>query len=121
MERTINNQYFIGMEVMNKEVNLTLHKIIATTNFLKMLEALQETNIESEAILTGLIACFNQQVITDKGIDKLFDDDHSGWCTNCGDWTHDFCEPDARKYEFPACNKKTCYGAEELLIENLFE
>ena len=73
MERTINNQYFIGMEVMNKEVNLTLHKIIATTNFLKMLEALQETNIESEAILTGLIACFNQQVITDKGIDKLFE------------------------------------------------
>jgi len=58
---------------MNKEVSLTLHKLIATTNFLKMLEALQENNIESEAILTGLITCFNQQVITDKGIDKLFE------------------------------------------------
>ena len=42
--------------------------------------------------------------------EHINDDDHSGWCTNCGDWTHDFCEPDASKY-----------GAEELLIENLFE
>ena len=57
---------------MNKEASITLHKIIATTNFLKMLEALQENNIESEAILTGLITCFNQQIIDNKGIDKLF-------------------------------------------------
>ena len=57
---------------MNKEAYLTLHKIVATTNFLNMLEALQAKEIEPEAILTGLLTCFNQQVITNKGIDKLF-------------------------------------------------
>ena len=58
---------------MNKEVALALHKTIAICSFLKMLDALQKNNIESEAILIGSIACFNQQVITDKGIDKLFE------------------------------------------------
>ena len=53
--------------------------------------------------------------------ERIEEDDHEGWCTNCGDWTHDFCEPDARKYECPVCKQKTCYGAEELIIENLFE
>ena len=53
--------------------------------------------------------------------EHINDDDHAGWCTNCGEWTHDFCEPDARKDECPVCNKKTCYGAEELVIENLFK
>jgi Zn finger protein HypA/HybF involved in hydrogenase expression len=43
---------------------------------------------------------------------------YEGWCINCGDWTHDSCEPDARKYECPVCEKHTCYGAEELLIMN---
>lgn len=44
------------------------------------------------------------------------DDDYSGWCTHCGDWTHDSCEPDAHEYECPVCENPTCYGAEELLI-----
>jgi len=47
-------------------------------------------------------------------------DDYAGWCTNCGDWTHDSCEPDAHNYECPECECNTCYGAEELLIQNLF-
>lgn len=46
---------------------------------------------------------------------------YEGWCTNCEDWTHDCCEPDARKYECPVCEQHTCYGAEELLIMGLVE
>ena len=52
---------------------------------------------------------------------EINDESYAGWCTNCGDWTHDSCEPDARKYKCPVCEKNTCYGAEELIIENLFE
>ena len=48
------------------------------------------------------------------------DDDHAGWCTSCGEWTHDFCEPDARFYECPVCSESTCFGAEELLVQGLF-
>lgn len=46
-------------------------------------------------------------------------DSHQGWCTNCQDWTHDSCEPDAREYECPVCEQHTCYGAEELVIMGL--
>lgn len=46
---------------------------------------------------------------------------YAGWCTDCGDWTHESCEPDARKYECPECGQKTCYGAEELLMQDMYE
>lgn len=51
----------------------------------------------------------------------LSQDTKEGWCTNCGDWTHDSCEPDAEKLECPVCEQKTCYGTEELLVQNLFK
>ena len=35
--------------------------------------------------------------------EQINDDSYAGWCTNCGDWTHDSCEPDARKYQCPVC------------------
>jgi hypothetical protein len=41
-----------------------------------------------------------------------------GYCTNCGEEASGV-EPDARKYECEICNKKTVYGAEELLIMGL--
>jgi len=47
-------------------------------------------------------------------------DSFSGWCFNCGDWTHDNCEPDARNYECPECERKTVFAAEEILISQLF-
>ena len=46
---------------------------------------------------------------------------YEGWCTYCEDWTHDSCEPDARRYECPQCGNRTCYGAEELVIMGLVE
>ena len=46
----------------------------------------------------------------------LSDDTYEGYCTNCGEWTHDSCEPDAHEYECPQCGQFTCYGAEELLM-----
>lgn len=53
--------------------------------------------------------------------EHINEDDNAGWCTNCGDWTHDFCEPDAHHYECPECEGKTCYGAQELLIRGMFK
>jgi len=53
---------------------------------------------------------------TEDLIEKIEADDMSGWCTDCEDWTHDCCEPDAREYECPVCENKTCFGAEECLL-----
>lgn len=52
---------------------------------------------------------------------KISDDSMQGWCTHCGKWTHDSCEPDAHEYKCPKCNNNTCYGAEELLIQGLIK
>jgi Zn finger protein HypA/HybF involved in hydrogenase expression len=46
-------------------------------------------------------------------------ENYGGWCTYCEAWTHDCCEPDARKYECPKCGNNTVFGAEELLIMGL--
>jgi Zn finger protein HypA/HybF involved in hydrogenase expression len=48
-------------------------------------------------------------------------DENQGWCTNCEEWTHDNCEPDARKYECPECEHNTVYGAEELIVMGLVD
>jgi len=41
--------------------------------------------------------------------------DNPGFCISCGEEAEG-CEPDARGYECEYCNKKTVYGAEELLM-----
>ena len=46
----------------------------------------------------------------------IAEDNYQGWCTYCEDWTHDSCEPDARNYECPVCQNRTCFGAEEILF-----
>lgn len=46
----------------------------------------------------------------------IVDSSYQGWCTYCGDWTHDSAEPDTNKYKCPVCEHNTVYGAEELLI-----
>lgn len=48
-------------------------------------------------------------------------EDNLGWCTNCKEWTHYSCEPDARKYECPECERNTVYGAEEMAIMGLVD
>jgi len=52
----------------------------------------------------------------DEIIEMIELDDNQGWCTNCEDWTHDYCEPDASRYTCPVCEKNTVYAAEQLLI-----
>ena len=52
---------------------------------------------------------------------EILSDSYLGWCTNCGDWTHDCCEPDAHKAICPDCKQRTCYGAEELVIQSLVQ
>lgn len=58
---------------------------------------------------------------TDDVIAHIEADDHQGWCFNCGDWTHDSCEPDATAYKCPECGKHQCYGAEEILVMGAHE
>lgn len=41
--------------------------------------------------------------------------DNPGFCINCGEEAEG-CEPDARRYHCEHCNKRTVYGAEELLL-----
>ena len=45
--------------------------------------------------------------------------ENPGWCTTCGDWTHDGCEPEATRYECDECGKRTVYAAEMLLVMGL--
>jgi predicted RNA-binding Zn-ribbon protein involved in translation (DUF1610 family) len=51
----------------------------------------------------------------DRLMEAVESDECVGFCTNCGEET-DGVEPDARKYECPACGEKKVYGAQELLI-----
>ena len=52
---------------------------------------------------------------------KIREDNYEGFCTNCGDWTHDCCEPDACNYTCPECENDTCYGAEELIVQGMYK
>lgn len=47
------------------------------------------------------------------------DDSNEGWCTECQDFTHDSCEPDARQHECPICEQPTVFGAAEALLQGL--
>jgi Zn finger protein HypA/HybF involved in hydrogenase expression len=49
-------------------------------------------------------------------IEHIEDDSMEGWCTNCLEWTHDSCEPDARNYTCPVCEHDTVFAAEEMLL-----
>jgi len=52
----------------------------------------------------------------DELISLLDDDTQEGWCTSCGEWTHDCCDPDSRKVKCPVCERPTVYGAQEILF-----
>ena len=59
-------------------------------------------------------------VIRDDEYQDALDND-GGWCTNCKDFTHDGCEPDAEEYRCPECENDTVYGVENALLMGLFE
>lgn len=44
-----------------------------------------------------------------------------GWCTCCGEITHDCCEPDVSEAQCPACDEFTVYAPFELLVSGKFE
>lgn len=52
---------------------------------------------------------------------KEASEENQGWCTNCEEWTHDSCEPDAHKYTCPECDCNSVYGAEELVLLGLVD
>jgi len=45
-----------------------------------------------------------------------FRESYSGYCTECGDFTTDQCEPDAENYECTECGVESVHGAENALI-----
>ena len=48
--------------------------------------------------------------------------DHlEGWCKTCQKFTGDDVEPDAEDYECEECGEDTVVGAENALVEGLFE
>jgi hypothetical protein len=46
---------------------------------------------------------------------SLLTSEYMGLCISCGA-ERDSCEPDATEYECECCEKKTVYGAEELML-----
>lgn len=46
-------------------------------------------------------------------------EDSSGFCLACGE-EHGYVEPDARKYHCTCCGAHKVYGAEELILMNLY-
>lgn len=57
-------------------------------------------------------------IITEEAYLEAYES-NQGWCTFCCEFTRDFCEPDAERYECPQCGKKRCYGAEQALLLQL--
>lgn len=58
-----------------------------------------------------------KQVVIDQSEYLEAAEDLLGFCTNCGVFTNDGVEPDARRYRCDVCEEKTVYGAEEALME----
>ena len=50
---------------------------------------------------------------------ELLTEESSGCCISCGE-TAEQVEPDAEKYRCDNCGENAVYGAEELLINELF-
>jgi Zn finger protein HypA/HybF involved in hydrogenase expression len=47
----------------------------------------------------------------------LHREEYDGWCVKCRDWTMlGSCEPDARQYLCPTCERPTVFGAEEAIM-----
>ena len=44
-----------------------------------------------------------------------------GWCTECRKFTREMTEPDARDYDCPECGLNSVLGAEEAMMEDMFE
>ena len=51
--------------------------------------------------------------------DSLYDTSNPGFCIACGDDVEGV-EPDAHQYKCECCDKNTVYGAEELLILEMY-
>lgn len=48
-------------------------------------------------------------------------DNYDGFCTTCNEFSAGEVEPDAENYECDVCGNNTVQGAENALIENLFD
>lgn len=48
-------------------------------------------------------------------------DEMMGWCSECKEFTRDNTESDAEEYDCPVCGNDTVTGAENALIDGLFE
>lgn len=46
-----------------------------------------------------------------------YNEDNTGICIGCRQWSGEMCEPDAREYPCPECRENKVYGAEEALLQ----
>lgn len=47
--------------------------------------------------------------------------DDLGWCIKCEDFTTEGVEPDAREYRCSQCRTNGVFGAEEAMMQDMFE
>lgn len=55
-------------------------------------------------------------ITPDRLVEAMEQDEHPGFCINCGEPAEDYVEPDARRYRCSFCRTDGVYGAEELLL-----
>ena len=94
------------------KVGLTLFR----SSSLDIVVGLWDNELSSLTLLRGIIEMKPIYPTLEAVGVEMSDDSYLGWCINCGDWTHDSCEPDARNYICPECGLNTCFGAEELVV-----
>jgi hypothetical protein len=58
----------------------------------------------------------NQEELLEQVKNQMFDLDNPGFCTACGEWSRDDCEPDMEDGICPECDQPAVYGAEQVLL-----
>ena len=61
----------------------------------------------------------HKNVTVDRIMEMAREDESEGFCIECGEEASNV-EPDARRYRCESCGKKAVYGAEQLMLEELY-
>ena len=61
----------------------------------------------------------HESVTLDRVLEMVEEDESEGFCIECGEEACNV-EPDAHGYRCESCHKKAVYGAEQLMLEQLY-
>ena len=61
----------------------------------------------------------HKSVTLDRILEMVSEDNSEGFCTECGEEACNV-EPDAHECRCESCGKKAVYGAEQLMLEQLY-